>query len=864
VVGSIMDQMEVDGETLGSVVPEEEGAGDDTAAVSMEEDEPPALSGDESSDDDSSAGGQEDSEEEDRTGGSDSGVAAADATSEPSAEQRRVDLVARLRAAIEEAQARAGKSSVDFARAATIVAGGMSRTLRLQRREISQRKDRFPLVEKEVVDGAGMDGDVVAAMCAVFGPGAVEALRHPDVPAAPPEPEDETVGPGGALPLPLPKARAQWEVEKERQGSHPFVAGGIERAGLKWKEARPVRRKDKVWSWGGWLSTQGWDPVKVAELLKLVAKDVRTSAVRPCRWEDLDVVTPIHVVYHPVSLKARLVHDLRALNVLLKASTVVYESALAALCGASLGAKLDILSAFRHVAVKEEDARVLGFVINGQPFRWEVLPFGCSQAPELFTAALQPVIEKLRRAGIFLVVYCDDILVLASSQGVLDVAMERLMVELRGAGWYVALDKTFVWAAEVVPFLGLLVDCKLQCLRVSVAKALKLELMCVAALDGRRLLSLRSLQKIGGLLAFFLVAVPSIGLARSGINAAMGEAFGLPGASVGVKGELLDDLRFWVAQAKDLPTETPIVASQGHLAVVTDAAGYPNMGYGGVVWEGRETTPDIEALLPAEKDLGKEVCSGRAGSARMYAGPLPVSCRLDSSAALEVRAFRQVLRRHEAATGVRLLGLRIRWWCDAQVAVTCARKWRAKARGLLFELKRLWQWLRSRQCTVAAFWVARELGWQPVADFLSKLHTADRSAEWTLPREVVAALVKEGGWAPTIDMFATKGNKSFDSWASRWPEPGAAVDALALDWSGVRAWAYPPFGDLAAVWLRLRAAVGYKVWVILPADSTVPVDLPVTRKVELGYVRLLGVNGVQASMPCPVRLAAVELTNGSG
>jgi hypothetical protein len=47
----------------------------------------------------------------------------------------------------------------------------------------------------------------------------------------------------------------------------------------------------------------------------------------------------------------------------------------------------------------------------------------------------------------------------------------------------------------------------------------------------------------------------------------------------------------------------------------------------------------------------------------------------------------------------------------------------------------------------------------------------------------------------------------------------------------------------------------------MPADSTVPVDLPVTRKVELGYVRLLGVDGVQAGMPCPIQLRAVELIN---
>lgn len=771
-------------------------------------------------------------------------------------------MAGRLADARCRARTRAGRLSVAERQAITVASYAMFRTIRRQRRKKVEGEGRFPL---RTVENPSDERSAEQKSAHLFA-SAPELLEEPPLPESPPAPEAESKGDGDAPPVPLPKSAEQWQEERARQAEAPFRAGKVKEVDLEFREgARPVSPIGYHLQWGPVLHLAALPAAQRQVVLKLLAKDVRSGALRFARWDEVDLITPIFVAFHPVTLKPRLVHDLRALNCRLKDSTVQLDRAADALCHGSYAAKLDLLQAFRHVRLRERDRRLLAFVVDGVPLRWEVLPFGASQSPELFAAALASTIGPLQGPGWRYIVYVDDILVVSDTVQGLDAATARLMVRLRGGGWYIALDKAYLYAMTVAPFLGVLVDLKENCLRVSPKKADRLRELCTIILK-RRSVSLRDLQRIGGLLAFFAQAAPEAALGRVGINAATAEAEGLPGRTVGVKGELRDNLVFWERTASLLPSmhrPTPVEGA-AHLAVASDAAGLPRLAFGGVVWDGAAPgVPDIDAALDeaaARQDEAKEGMVAFGGWA--VSRPFPVD-RYGSagSAVLEVVGFHGVLAAYVQKRGVAAVrGRVVDWYCDAQVAVGSVGRWRARAPGLTEALVRLLQFTRAHRMTIVPHWVARSAGWQPLADALSKVRWQPDTAEWRLPQAIARDVM---GWAtfkPDIDLFATESMALLPRYVSRWPERGSSwCDAFARSWTGLRAYAFPPFSVAAAM---LRHACGSKdlrLVVVVPRSTAVPARLRVVWRRALDAPRLVDVTGHQAPCQCPVLLDAMEV-----
>ena len=90
-----------------------------------------------------------------------------------------------------------------------------------------------------------------------------------------------------------------------------------------------------------------------------------------------------------------------------------------------------------------------------------------------------------------------------------------------------------------------------------------------------------------------------------------------------------------------------------------------------------------------------------------------------------------------------------------------------------------------------------------LADSLSRskslLHT-----EWTLNR-LTLQVVWQHWFTPMIDLFATCFNHRLPIYVSPVPDPRAyAIDALSLPWSGLIAYAFPPFPILHKVIRKAR------------------------------------------------------------
>ena len=781
-----------------------------------------------------------------------------------------VPLSERLREAVRDAQLRAGRSRP--ARIATaIVAGGLARQLRLARKErlLAANRSRLKLhphpipadaAEPATAAGAAAsmdDSDAVGALRQDFGDEVAAAATAPvQLPASAPDREPETEGPAH----PMPRARAAWARERARQLADPFVAGRRGCVEFDWIDPPPPPPSGHVWRWGPLASADD------ANLGALLAKEVRQRAIELVGWGGVDVVTPVFIARHPVTGKLRLVHDLRSLCARMRLSTVDYDRAADALLGGAHAAKVDLLSAFRHCSLTVPDQRRMGFVVGRHVWRWRVLPFGASQSPELYCAALASTVRALRARGVKLVVYVDDILILGDTPEELDAAVEDVFESLSADGWYIALDKAFLTVpATVMPFLGVLVDLSASTLRVSVGKANKFAAYCAAVLDhaGGRLrrdvITLRELQKVGGTLAFLATASPLAGLMRSAIDAATAQAMRLPGRTVALRGALRAELVFWRQNAGALPRlPVPRQGLQDGVAVVTDAAGEPFLGWGAVAWPGSAQAPPVEEWLAGRQQRPGNVAAGAvAGFGKLSWDSVRHGTM--SSAALEVQALRRALRwLHGRAPGC-IDGKAITWYCDAQSAIGAVRKWRSKAAGLAHETRVLFEFCLAHGCSVRPVWVARELGWQPVADFLSRMAARANSAEWRLPREVYDELCGRFGFRPTVDLFASPDNTLCAAYVTQHPvRGGVRVDAFAAPWHGVRGYAFPPFSQAGRMLRHLACARGARVLSVLPAEVPVPRDVRVVASCPLA-VPLVDAVGRPAPAVCPRPLVACVL-----
>ena len=766
--------------------------------------------------------------------------------------------------------ARGRRHSRNEAIAATVAAYGMWSVLRRARRRKVETTDRFRLRPRARPEGpedpeAGVKDIYSAANCSEF------LDRPPASPDEPPAPEEEAHGDGpNGRPPDLPLSMEWWKEEYDRQKANPFLAGRVETVGLDFLPGmRPSPPPGQYFSWGPTMTTSSLPDADRNDFLRILAKDLRAHGLSPCRWEDIDVATPVHLVRHPVTLKPRITHDSRAVNVLLRDMSAVMGKASDALLRGTVAAKVDLLMAFRHVGLEEQDRRVLGFVVDGRPFRWNALTFGCAQSPAIFAAALARSLRTIQLpAGAAIVVYVDDILIVAEDREGLDAATRQLCRGLADSGWYVALDKAFFYAMCQAPFLGLIVNLTESRLQVSRRKADRLRELCLAAIAAGKV-TLAHLQKIGGLLAFLRQAAPECGLSRHGLNAATAEAERTPGRTVVVKGRLAQDLVFWRNNATRLPDLTYPSADGPTMDIATDAAGLPSLAYGGLVWEASAPTPDIDAALGEVQEWRQNPRDGVVvGGGEVYAGPFPLADASFSSSALETGALRRVLRAYRAKHGNdSLRGKVVRWLCDSTVATGAVERWRAKSEGLLQELNLLLDEVRAAGCRLRPEWVSREAGWQPVVDALSKARWTPDTAEWRMAeRDRVSACLAatSGAWsAPEIDLFGTATSTAATAWVSLWPELGAAwTDAFARPWRGVRrAWAFPPF-SVAGAALRHACCGDVEVVIVIPRSSAVPARLRDCRRVRLPDLSLVDAEGHQALGKCPVALDAIYIAPG--
>ena len=157
--------------------------------------------------------------------------------------------------------------------------------------------------------------------------------------------------------------------------------------------------------------------------------------------------------------KFRLIVDLRRLNSVSETPKFQYES-ISMVCDQvrphdSL-VTLDIKNGFHHIPVHSDHRKFLGIHWKGHWYQWTVLPFGFNGSPYFFCKTLRPVIQHLRQQGLRLVVYVDDILLMAPPSEI-ENHRQLLLDMLTRLGWLINWEKSSLQPAPRKEFIGYVV-----------------------------------------------------------------------------------------------------------------------------------------------------------------------------------------------------------------------------------------------------------------------------------------------------------------------------------------------------------------------------------------------------------------------
>jgi len=140
--------------------------------------------------------------------------------------------------------------------------------------------------------------------------------------------------------------------------------------------------------------------------------------------------------------------------------------------------KLDLKDAYLTVPINNQDWKFLRFTWKGIAYEFTVLPFGLATAPCVFTKLLHPVVASLRRQGIRLLIFLDDILIAASSRAKAAQHITLAMEHLNSLGFITNEKKSITTPSQIMEFLGFVVNTAQMTLTLPTDKVLKLRKEC--------------------------------------------------------------------------------------------------------------------------------------------------------------------------------------------------------------------------------------------------------------------------------------------------------------------------------------------------------------------------------------------------
>ena len=425
--------------------------------------------------------------------------------------------------------------------------------------------------------------------------------------------------------------------------------------------------------------------------------------------------------------------------------------------------KIDLKDAYLTVPIHPSHHRFLQLQWRDVLYQFTCLPFGLSSAPWAFTKLLKPVVAYLRKRGIRLIIYLDDMLIIGSDRASLIRDFQFVKSLLESLGFLVNMEKSVGTPAQQMEFLGLIVNSVDLSVSIPKDKLESIMQLCTDALSKVNI-SIREIAVILGKFAWATLAVPFAQAHYRALQSyyiTSSRVFDLK-ALVCLPDPAREDLSWWVKNLSSCNGK-PLRQNDPDLIIYSDAS---LSGWGGC-------------------------CNGVTAR-----GPWTSTDRLKHINELELTAAFHCIRSFASCAA----GMSILLQLDNASAVAYINKRGGSRSDKLNRVAlEIINWCENRRLDVQAVYLPGCLNF--IADRESRRETD--SSDWRLSPAIFSSLASK--WEMSLDLFASAWNTQLESFVSWFPQPGALrMNAMAFRWTGLKAYAFPPFALIKDCLFKLR------------------------------------------------------------
>ena len=121
-------------------------------------------------------------------------------------------------------------------------------------------------------------------------------------------------------------------------------------------------------------------------------------------------------------------------------------------------AKVDLKDAFFMVPIAQQHQHLLLFTVGTKTFQFKCLPFKLCTDPRVFTKVLKLAIELLRAIDIRLVIYMDNMLIMAHSNQMFREQIYQVLFLIENLGFIINSKKSLLSSTQEIKFFGMIVN----------------------------------------------------------------------------------------------------------------------------------------------------------------------------------------------------------------------------------------------------------------------------------------------------------------------------------------------------------------------------------------------------------------------
>lgn len=460
----------------------------------------------------------------------------------------------------------------------------------------------------------------------------------------------------------------------------------------------------------------------------------------------------------------RLILNLKKLNKLAEYKKFKMETISTILClirPNCFMAKVDIKDAYYSIPILEEHQKFLKFLHKSVLYKFTALPNGYTEGPRKFTKALKPPLSNIRKQGVTVAGYFDDLMTLAITEGICIQNISKIISVFDSLGFVIHPEKSTFLPSQQIEFLGFVINSVTMTVSLTVSKKEAIKEMCSLALS-MELSTIRFIAKILGKFSSSFIAVPLGKLHYRKLERHKSQALKLNRGNfdkkIALTKECKSDILWW--ERNILSSESPIIRENPSLIIHTDASLF---GWG--------------ASMPT-------VSTG--GQFSLEEQQLHINI-------LELKAALFGLQ--SLCNNTRNCHILIK--IDNTSAVTSINKMGSiKSIEMDSVVHDIWNWIISKNNWITATHIPGILNTE--ADKESRMQ--ETRTEWMLCKNDFHKIIQELSFNPKIDLFASRLNNQLPAFVSYRPDPLAmAINAFTLDWGETPFYAFPPFSIIPRV-----------------------------------------------------------------